>query len=404
MLARAALVMIATLALGVGGWQVVAQGGDAATEASARRADYRAALEASRQAAERAEALEQQAATARQEVNRTASQRAALAARIQESEAGIAAAEARLSVLGEERQTVRKRLAERERPVIRLTGALQQVSRRPIALSVLKPGSLRETVYLRAVLSSTVPVVSQRTGALRAELERGRALEREASQAATVLRRREAQLEDRQGRLATLETRQRLASRAAGGAAAREADRALALAEEARDLDGLVSELERAGTTAQRLAALPGPRLRPARPAEARILSNDAPVAARPTGAPRDYRLPVTGQIVTGFGAEQGTLTSDGITFAPRGRAQAVAPAAGRIAFAGRYRGYGRIVIIDHGGGWTSLLTGLARVDVQVGERVGGGAPLGIAPPGDPRVTLELRRGGQPVNPLQLVG
>ena len=74
------------------------------------------------------------------------------------------------------------------------------------------------------------------------------------------------------------------------------------------------------------------------------------------------------------------------------------------MAFAGPYRGYGRIVIIEHPGGWTSLVTGLARADVMVGEELVLGAPLGIAAQVDPQVTLELRRGGEPVNPLRFVG
>ncbi|MBO0749489.1 MAG: peptidoglycan DD-metalloendopeptidase family protein, partial [Porphyrobacter sp.] len=77
--------------------------------------------------------------------------------------------------------------------------------------------------------------------------------------------------------------------------------------------------------------------------------------------------------------------------------------AAGRVAFAGTFRGYGRIVILEHDGGWTSLVTGLARVDVRVGDRLVGGAPLGVAGQGQPQVTLELRRDNAPVNPLQYV-
>jgi septal ring factor EnvC (AmiA/AmiB activator) len=91
---------------------------------------------------------------------------------------------------------------------------------------------------------------------------------------------------------------------------------------------------------------------------------------------------------------------SQGLTFAPRDGAQVVAPAAGRVAFAGPYRGYGRIVIIEHEGGWTSLITGMARVDARVGDDLVGGAPLGIAGAPRPTITLELRRDGQPVNPL----
>ena len=80
-----------------------------------------------------------------------------------------------------------------------------------------------------------------------------------------------------------------------------------------------------------------------------------------------------------------------------------IAPGSGRIAFAGRYQGYGLIVIIEHSGGWTSLVTGLTVLDCQVGEQVVAGSPLGQAGPGRPVLTLELRRGGDPVNPLDFV-
>jgi septal ring factor EnvC (AmiA/AmiB activator) len=58
-------------------------------------------------------------------------------------------------------------------------------------------------------------------------------------------------------------------------------------------------------------------------------------------------------------------------------------------------------VIIEHDGGWTSLVTNLGRLDVNVGETVVQGAPLGAAGPGRPTVTVELRKDGAPINPLQ---
>lgn len=76
-----------------------------------------------------------------------------------------------------------------------------------------------------------------------------------------------------------------------------------------------------------------------------------------------------------------------------------VAPAAGRIAYAGRFRSFGRVAIIDHGGGWTTLVTGLGALAVAAGQDVAAGAPLGRAADGDePRVTVELRRRGQPAD------
>lgn len=105
---------------------------------------------------------------------------------------------------------------------------------------------------------------------------------------------------------------------------------------------------------------------------------------------------------MTGFGARLPSgLSSEGISLAPRAMAQVVAPAAGRVAFAGPYRGYGRIVIVEHERGWTSLVTGLLRIDAQVGATVSSGTPLGIAGNGNPVVTLQLRHGGKTFNPLE---
>jgi septal ring factor EnvC (AmiA/AmiB activator) len=111
--------------------------------------------------------------------------------------------------------------------------------------------------------------------------------------------------------------------------------------------------------------------------------------------------LPVAGRLLSGFGEASDTGPQRGIVLAPAGGAQIVAPAGGRIAFAGPYRGYGHIVIITHDGGWSSLVTGLGRIDVAVGEAVVPGGPLGVAEPGHPRVMVELRKNGTPVNPME---
>ena len=209
---RTVLFLAVIAALAAGGWSLRAdaQGTGVASAGDAREALARA-REQGRTTAARAEKLEAEAASARDAAARTARESAALAARIQQSEARIGAAEARLALLGRERALLRGRLAERQQPVVRLTGALQQFARRPVTVSVLRPGSLKEAVYLRAMLASTIPEVSARTADLRAEIERGRALEREARQAAGVMRAGESELEERRQELAALETRQRLA-------------------------------------------------------------------------------------------------------------------------------------------------------------------------------------------------
>ena len=396
-----------TLALALAGLAAVSAGAIAPShdDPAVTREALRSASAVRRAAEVRSRRLEAEAARATEAADRTRRQVAALAARVQQAEAGIAAAEARIALVDSARATLREELGREQAPLVKLTAALQQFSRRPVALSVLRPGSVKDIVYTRALLSSAVPAVERRTAGLRERLARSRALRAQAVEAALVLRDEQANYGARSKELAALETRQRLASREASGSAAREAERALALAEEARDLDSLIGQLDRAGDLRRQLAALPGPVLRPPQPELAR--SNPEPAGEPVAGAgppPTPYILPVTGRTLAGFGTPTEAGVASGLTLLPRGGAQVVAPAAGRVAFAGPYRGYGRIGILEHDNGWVSLVTGLARTDVRVGEALVGGAPIGVAGQGRPNIALELRRDGEPVNPLQFVG
>ncbi|HEX7711409.1 MAG TPA: metalloendopeptidase, partial [Sphingomonadaceae bacterium] len=195
--------------LAAGAW---AQRDTAFQSVGATRNALEAALAQRRAASVRAQQFEAAAARAGEAADRTARQAAALAARIQEAEAGIDAAQARLAIATGQRELLSARLALRQKPVVRLTAALERFSRRPLALSVLRPGSVREIVYLRAMLSATIPVVRQRTAALRSEIARGKALEKQVGDALAALRDEQRQLTRRRGELAALESRQRLES------------------------------------------------------------------------------------------------------------------------------------------------------------------------------------------------
>ena len=399
-MSRRLAALAVTLSAGLLCLPAIAQAPTPLESAEDARAQLDAARVQQRNARARGERLEQQAARSREASEKARSAAAALAARVQQAEAGIAAAEARLALANRERRALDRRLAARRTPLVRLTGALQSMSRRPLALSALQPGSLRDLVYTRAVLASTIPLVRERTSALRGDLDRARTLEAEARAAVSDRRESETVLVGRRKQLVALAEQERLKARQAAGGADREAQRALVLAEQALDLDQLVGRLEAAGSLRAQLAALPGPLPRPADPGAARLAATPSPIPSA-TQPPRQYQLPVAGEITAGFG-EAGTSgqRQAGIALAARPRAQVVAPGAGRIAFAGPYRGYGRIVIVEHANGWTSLVTGLGTLDVAVGQAVAAGSPLGVAPGQRGEVTLELRQGGEPVNPL----
>ncbi len=332
---------------------------------------------------------------------------AALAARIQSAEADIDAAEARVALVSRRLADQQTRLAEQQQPLLALTASLQQLSRRPPVSVLAQPGSLRDMVHARAVLDAVMPVIQERTAGVRQELARLRTTQQQQRIALQALSASKAQLAERRDALTRLENEGRLRSRDLMSSAQLEADRALGLGEKARDIVDLMDALEADAAVRGELADLSGPLPRPADPARAAPL--DAPVVP---AASRDadlgagaYRLPVVGRIVAGLGeVNDSGVRSRGITVATQPGGQVVAPAAGRVSFAGDYRGYGKIVIIDHGGGWTSLITGMIALSVSVGDTLDAGAPVGRAGSDDSRITVELRRAGRPVDLVAMLG
>ena len=118
--------------------------------------------------------------------------------------------------------------------------------------------------------------------------------------------------------------------------------------------------------------------------------------AGEPGGA---YRLPAPGSVVVGTGERGETgFQARGLTIATASSARVVAPALGRVAYAGRFGGYGRIVILDHGHGWTTLLAGLDGTSVRDGALAAQGSGVGHMAARTPRLTIELRHNGRSID------
>jgi murein hydrolase activator len=368
------------------------------TEAQRALADAKRQSEA---AAARATGLESSASAAQDEAAKTQAQAAAIAARIQAAEADINAAEARIAIIDGQRRMQRAALAEKQGPTTRLVAALQMLGLRPPALALVQPGSIDDLVHVRAVLANVGPAIDTRTAALRGDVARGNALRTDAETALKALALSQQALVAQRSSLAALAVARRRAADKLAGSAMVEQDRAMAMGEEARDIGDLMGRMSDAAGVRARLESLSGPVLRPTRPGDARPLPAETAGAA----GQAPYRLPVIGAIVSGLGeVSEAGVRARGLTIATRPGAQVVAPTGGRIVYAGSYRGYGSIVIVDHGRGWTTLITGLAALDIKVGDPVEQGSPIGKAGPVRPTITVELRRQGQPVDITQLIG
>lgn len=113
--------------------------------------------------------------------------------------------------------------------------------------------------------------------------------------------------------------------------------------------------------------------------------------------------VPARGRIVSRFGqATDNTALSQGIVIRARPGAQIVAPFDGKVVFSGEFRGYGLILIIEHGEQYHTLLAGFERIDAVLGQWVLAGEPVGQLSAGaaDPKLYLELRQAGHPINPM----
>jgi septal ring factor EnvC (AmiA/AmiB activator) len=91
--------------------------------------------------------------------------------------------------------------------------------------------------------------------------------------------------------------------------------------------------------------------------------------------------------------------SSQGLIFSARAGSVVVAPLGGTVRYAGEFRNYGKIVLIEHKNKFHSLVAGLGKVDTFVGQRVDAGEPVGILPEQSGRLYYELRYQGEPVNP-----
>lgn len=351
-----------------------------------------AELNRARQEANAAEAemrrLEQAAARARGDAGRLAAERQAAAAAIDASEAEIGAADAQVRLIEAQVAMRSARLAERQAPLAALLAGVVSMGRRPPLLGVADSTSVGEFVRVRALLDTTLPVIRARTASLSSELAESRRAQGSAREARGRLNDARRELERRQQRFAALE--EKATERAAKlGAGAVEADDVMVASSEteARVL-GAAERRSNAIRLAAELGVLPPA---PPRPGSAHVQPPP----------PLQYRLPIAARLSEGVGAVSDTgIRSRGLSFeAVRGDRVSV-PADGTIAFAGPFRRYDGVVIIDHGNGWMTLMTGV-QAERRKGERVRIGEPLGRALGS---LTVELSTNGKPVSAALIAG
>jgi len=363
--------------------------------------------------------LQEKAADLEEDIVRIRDGLVAAARIIQHHEARVADIQERIEVLDDSQSRIRATFDRRRRQLGSVLAALQRMARNPPESLIAQPVSPADTVRSAILLRSTLPRLEGEAQSLRRDLDALAAARTEAEE-----RRREFDLEMTKlagqrkilqsllGRKSRLRRRTVLQTN-------RVARRTTALSKEAASLLDLVNRLD---------------ALRAKREATARVASEQekqrlaslrrVPGGAKPLPPPKPPRAgPPTGFTGRSFESAKGKIpfpaigrvaarygqpiakgrTHKGLTLETARSAQVIAPYEGKIAFSGPFRGYGQLLIIEHNGGYHTLLAGMARIDVAVGQWVLVGEPVGImgrAGAQKPALYLEIRRKGQPINPL----
>jgi septal ring factor EnvC (AmiA/AmiB activator) len=358
------------------------------------------ALESERQ---RKEELERQAGTLRREADAARQERIKAARAIQDHEAKVSALTAELIDLGRREARTAARLGDNRVNAARVVMALQRLARNPPEAVLAQPLGPNDLVRSAILLRAAVPGIEARVEDLRRGLDELVSTRRAISRRRADLEAASDALGAERRRLDALFAEKKRAIASVDQARAKAARRLGALAEKAKSLRDLLDRIERDRREQLRIAkerektrvkAAPPPA-----PEGPDTLAPSVPFSK----AKGDMPFPAVGQIVRGYGAKTGAgFRRKGLTVATLAGAQVVAPYDGKIVYADQFRGYGLLLILDHGEGYHSLLAGMERIDGVLGQRVLAGEPVGIMgrPSGDkPELYVELRHNGHPINP-----
>jgi septal ring factor EnvC (AmiA/AmiB activator) len=259
------------------------------------------------------------------------------------------------------------------------------------------------------LLGAVVPTVRSAADQLAADLKKLVALRSDQERERDRLQADAASLAEGRRRIALLLEDKRRQSETDAAALTEEQKRMADLASQATTLRELVARLEQAGPAVPPPSATTTASVRPRSLGSADRL---APAIAfdKATGL---LPMPANGRILTAYGAPNGLGgKSQGISLATRPGAEIVAPADGWIAYAGEFRSYGQLLIINAGGGYYVLLAGMERIDVQLGQFVLAGEPVAamasqrLASVGatlvgttEPVLYVEFRKDGASIDP-----
>ena len=340
-----------------------------------------------------------------------------IAAQVRSVETRIGDAEARLRPLDSREQQIRGSLDSRRSEIVEVLAALQRAGRRTPPALLVRPEDALQSLRTAMLLGSVVPELHARTQKLADDLGELVALRKNIATERDQLAVDRDKLKNDQTRLAALvDERQRQQSSIEKDMEA-EGARAISLSRQVDSLQGLIAKMEQdlksaakaaATATLQGTPATPNGRPNPGALKDPARMSPAIAFAS----AKGLFALPVNGVKIREFGGSDGAGgVEKGISLATRAGAQVTTPCDGWVVYAGPFRSYGQLLILNAGGGYHVLIAGMERISVNIGQFVLTGEPVATmgtksqvasilaANASQPVLYIEFRKDGTPIDP-----
>ncbi|MGO7831379.1 murein hydrolase activator EnvC family protein [Rhizobium johnstonii] len=347
------------------------------------------------------------------------------AARRKTLEKQILESEKKLADLGVKEDGIRRSLHERRGLLAEVLAALQRMGRNPPPALLVTPDDALASVRSAILLGAVVPGIRKETDKLAADLASLAALQTASAAEKTSLTGTMTDGIEEERRMDLLLAENDKLSRSNAAELGAERKRSEELAGKATSLEGLVDSMEseiasvRDAAAAARQAEENRKLLTDEQRAQAKALADSGVpdknriAPAYPFGELKaKLEVPVTGDILRQFGDADGTgHEAMGMTVATNPETVVTAPADGLVVFAGAFRSYGQMIILDAGDGYHLVLSGMDTINTRQGKFVFSGEPLAVMgakrvasatalalETNRPTLYIEFRKDGKPVD------
>lgn len=312
----------------------------------------------------------------------------------------------RLSELEAQRAETQTQISQRKSSVSQLLGALQRIENNPPPPLATHPKDAAKAARAGLILKDLTGQFSDRVVFLNASLEEYDQIQKEIQVKQDELTRHQSEMNARREKLQNRVQEKNKLEKSLSADFEAAQKRRLALAKEAQSLQELIDSLERKSR-----GIVPRIKPDPNAPDSEPETSGGSVASAPMTFTKGDLRFasskgklyPVTfGKLTKRYSSSH-----PGMAIRGGGGAQVFAPASGRVEFAGPFKNYDQVIILNVGDGYYVLLTGLDRLLVQDDSRVSAGDPVGLMPvnsSNDEKLYIELRKNGSTIDPIPWFG